>query len=213
MRRLLLGLLTSLLIVGSWLPAASSVAAAPRLEVSPTGTPGLFEFIATGYRVNETISTWLTGPSQQVVASSLRKVDQVGGVLFTVRLPRFYEAGRWALTAHGLRSNEQAIVFFDLPDRGADIEAELQPAAGSPGTTFVMTASGFRARERVSTWLTGPDGGTSDGPVVAASSAGAIRIEIFTQPDMPPGQWALSAYGGQSDRLALATFRLLPADA
>jgi hypothetical protein len=200
-RRALLALLGAVLLT----PAAPAGAEAA-LQVSATETPGRFEFIATGFEAQETISTWLTGPSQQVVAAPLRKVDNDGEILFTLRLPRYFEPGTWALTAHGLSSDREAVVSFDLPPRGPDLAMAVEPADGPPGTTFTFSAEGFQGGERVSWWLTGPDGASIDGGVLDASATGRVRIEYQTTTNTAIGPWTLVAYGVQSDHLALAAF-------
>jgi hypothetical protein len=203
----LLGRRAALALLGAVVLAPAAPAGAEaRLRVSTLDAPGRFEFIATGFGAHETISTWLTGPGGQVAAAPERKADDDGEILFTLRLPRYAEPGRWALTAHGLSSDREAVASFDLPPRAPDLPMAVEPAGGPPGTAFAFTAEGFRGGERVSWWLTGPDGASVGGDVLEASAAGRVRIELQTAADAMAGPWTLVAYGAESDQLATAPF-------
>src|SRR5687767_10690722 len=67
-------------IIGRWLGAsilvmlllaltAPSSSAAPTVESATTATPGTFTFVAREFEGDEEVSTWITGPRQQVQAS------------------------------------------------------------------------------------------------------------------------------------------------
>jgi hypothetical protein len=188
------------------LASAAPAAAEATLRVSALDAPGRYEFIAAGYGAHETLSTWLTGPNGQVVAAPPRKADDDGEILFTLRLPRYYEPGQWALTAHGLSTDREAVVAFELPPRAPDLALAVEPTAGPPGTVFTVTGEGFRGGERVSWWLTAPDGVSVDGGALEASAAGRVRIELRTAADAMIGPWTLVAYGDESDQLGTAPF-------
>jgi hypothetical protein len=196
-----LGLLLALL-----LSTARPVGAEPRVESAPTGTPGVFEFVATGFAAHEMVSTWLTGPSQQVVATSRHKVDNRGAIGFTLRLKRHLEPGRWAITVGGWESGREAITTFDAPVRVPDINLAVSPPDGPAGTTFTFAATGFEEGERVSYWLTGPDGRAVDGDWLKAGRVGRVEFAVSMNADVPRGQWVMTAYGQSSDRLGMVSF-------
>jgi hypothetical protein len=208
MPRIILSGLLALALVGGTplLPPAAPVAAQAAVAVSAAGDAGQYEVLATGFGDNEEVSTWLTGPSQQVQASDGHETDGGGDVSFRLRIPRHFEPGRWAITVHGLDSGAEAIGYFEAAPRGPDLALIVAPASGPPGTTFAFEATGFDDGETVSYWLTGPDGATFVGGDADAAGDGAVRFTYTIGAGTQGGTWAMSAYGQASDRLAVATF-------
>jgi hypothetical protein len=192
-------LLTLLLI------SPPTTSAEAQVQISATMTPGVFEFRATGFRGNEAVSTWLTGPSQQVLATDYYKTRD-GQVTFQLRMPRHLEPGRWAITIHGLESDREAIGFFDVPVRGPDATLNVNQASGPPGTIFAFAGTSFQAGETVSYWLTGPDGRVYEGGYAEANSEGRVDFSHETDEDTQLGRWLMSAYGLTSDRLGIVAF-------
>jgi hypothetical protein len=194
------------LLAALLLSTAQPAGAAAEVQVAPTSTPGLFDFVATGFKANEMVSTWLTGPHQQVVPTDRHKVDHRGGIAFSLRLKRHLEPGRWAITVGGWESGREAIAYFDLPPRPPDIALIINPPAGAAGTTFAAAAAGFAEGERVSYWLTDPDGQAIDGDALEAGRRGEISFSWSTTAQTKRGVWWVSAYGQRSDRLGVASF-------
>jgi hypothetical protein len=194
------------LLLSGLLGMAVPVHAEALVEMAPTDTPGRYDVVATGFAANEMVSTWLTGPSQQVVPSDRHKVDHRGGIAFTLRVKRYAEPGRWALTVGGWESGREAIAYFDLPPFAPDIAVSVTPPSGQPGATFTFTATGFEEGERVSAWFTAPDGRTLDGDVVEAGREGRVAFQWATATGTPTGEWTMNAYGQSSDRLGVASF-------
>jgi hypothetical protein len=87
----------------------SIVSAEPRVAVTLTATSGVYRFDARGFRKEEDVSTWLTGPNEQVMATSIHTTDDRGRVDFRQRMPRHFQPGRWAITVHGLSSPRCAL--------------------------------------------------------------------------------------------------------
>jgi hypothetical protein len=182
------------------------VAAQATLSASPSSTPGTIDFLATGFGDNETLTAWVTGPSQQVQAVDAHSTDGDGNASFSMRMPRHFEAGRWALTVHGLESDEEAVAYFDVTARGPDISLTASPASGPVGTSFTFSGSGFEGEEIVSYWLTGPNGMAYEGGDVVVSDNGSVSFSYTIGAGSQGGMWQMSAYGQSSDRLGVATF-------
>jgi hypothetical protein len=208
MRRTIVSGLLALALLGNalLLPPAATVGA-QAVSATATGDPAVVEVLATGFEDNETVSTWLTGPSQQVQASASHETDGGGDVSFRLRIPRHFEPGRWAITVHGLDSGAEAVGSFEVAARGPDLALGVSPASGPPGTTFAFSGAGFEGGETVSYWLTGPGGATYEGGEAdAIGGDGAVSFSYTVGAGTQGGAWAMSAYGQASDRLAVTTF-------
>ncbi len=88
--------------------------------------------------------------------------------------------------------------------------APSQPATGSEGGTAVgvgqsvnVTALGFTADERVSVWITGPDGAVTPQPGVSASGQGTVS----TSAAFPgPGTWRVTMRGLSSSTQVISRY-------
>ncbi len=87
----------------------------------------------------------------------------------------------------------------------------ITPAAGLTGQTFTFNAQGFQSKERVSLWLTGPDGNAFAFDTQAQADAnGAIAPFTFAvEAGKPLGTWAITAQGVASAHKAVAYFTVL----
>lgn len=202
-RRGLLVLVLVLVLVA--LPAWPA-SAQPAAVVEPTGDPQTFVIRAGGFRSRERVSTWLTGPSQQVIATNSYRAASDGELEFEQRLPRYYQPGRWAITIHGLESGNEAIAYFQFYHPGPNATLAVSPASGPPGTVFTFSSGGFDADEGVAYWLTRPDGQALEGGYARPDAGGAVTFSYVVLPGMPAGLWHMSLYGDTSDRLGIATF-------
>jgi hypothetical protein len=180
--------------------------AAPDVTVIATSTPGRFEFMARGFRANEEVSTWLTGPSQQVASSGIYSANSSGSARFHLRMPRHYQPGRWAITVHGLSSDSEAIGFFVMPVLGPDVTLTVDPPSGPPSATFTFSSTEFDGNEFVSYWLTGPDGKAYPGGIATADNSGTVFFAYTFGPGVEPGLWLMSASGLRSDHLGVVSF-------
>jgi hypothetical protein len=187
----------------------SIVSAEPRVAVTLTATSGVYRFDARGFRKQEDVSTWLTGPNEQVMATNAHSTDDRGRVDFRQRMPRHFQPGRWAITVHGLRSNREAIASFDLPYRPPNAELTLSAGSLQNGDTLTITSADFGRSESVSFWFTGPDGSPQDAPYfVESAEDGSITIPA-TISGFSVGGWAVSVYGHSSDRYGVASFEVV----
>jgi hypothetical protein len=194
------------------LAAAPPVAAGPaRMTISPTSRDGEFKIDSRGFFKDEDVSTWLTGPSQQIVRTNDYASDDRGRVKFRIFMLRHYQPGRWALTIVGQRSREEAIEYFESPDRGVNATAVMSATSLNIGDTVTVTGDGFKGEERISFWFTLPDGSAARG----ASDAFTDRLGnvtfsfVVARPDLEIGGWALSVYGYESDRYAVTPFEVV----
>lgn len=193
------------LLCGALLLTPTAPVGAAAAVSADSAIPGTVAFQATGFADDERLSTWLTGPSQQVQAARSQEANGSGDVSFSLRIPRHFEAGRWAITVHGLDSNREAIVYFDVAAREPDLTLSAGPTSGAAGTAFAFTGSGFDTDETVSYWLSGPDGASYAGGTISAAS-GAVAFTYTIGAGPATGMWSMSAYGQRSDHLAVATF-------
>lgn len=87
----------------------------------------------------------------------------------------------------------------------------IAPAAGLIGQTFTFNAQGFRSKERVSLWLTGPDGSAFafDRQAQADASGAIAPFTFVVESGKPLGTWAITAQGVASAHRAVAYFTVL----
>ncbi len=190
--------------------APARMEAAAILLVAPTTTPGVFSFLGRDFQDNEDVATWLTGPHLQVQANRKYKATSQGDVNFTLLLPRHFEPGRWAMTVHGLTSGREAIAYFDVPARAADIPLMVSPTSGKAGTTFTFASDSFAASETVNYWLSGPDNRAYQGGTLIANLNGQVSFTFTIGSGTLPGMWVMSAYGMESDHQGAAVFTVEP---
>jgi hypothetical protein len=197
-----------LLLIGLTLSAAPVLNAAAEVEIAGTGSPGEYLFRASGFKSEEVVSTWLTGPQGQVMEGDYHDVGARGRVTFTMRMPRHFQPGRWAITIHGLKSNREAIGYFDVPRQLPTATLTVTPASGPAGTTFSFAGSGFQSGEIVSYWLTSPDDKAYQGGAVSAGGDGSVAFSFTIGSGTLSGQWHMTAYGNKSDAMAIAAFQI-----
>jgi hypothetical protein len=202
----LLGLPSALFAV------APPVSAGPALmTITPTSRLGEFKVEARGFYKDEDVSAWLTGPSQQVVGVNDYSTDARGRVKFKLFMLRHYQPGPWALTLAGLRSREEAIEYFESPDRGVNATATMSATSLNIGDTVTVNGDGFNRDERVSYWFTLPDGSAARGASDAVTDRlGNVTFSfVVARPDLEIGGWALSVYGYDSDHYAVTPFEVV----
>jgi hypothetical protein len=140
-----------------------------------------FTFTARGFAANERIGVWLTRPDSGVDPIDFRN-DGAGGVAATFKATRATE-GVWYITAQGATTGRTVIVPFKVTrdfiaspatSRPATRNGTISPAQGGQRTRFQLTATGFRANERLEFWITSPDGIYYLSAPVTADSRGRL---------------------------------------
>ncbi|MCC6629215.1 MAG: hypothetical protein IT340_17640 [Chloroflexi bacterium] len=194
-------------------PAPASAAAT--VTVDEMSQPGWYKVRMRGFFRTENLSTWLTGPSEQVFRTNDYETGDNGRADFRLFMLRHFQPGRWAITVVGQRSGREVITFFDYAGREANATVTMSATSLRLGDTVTVTGEGFRREERVSYWFTLPDGSAARGTAeVVAERDGVVRFtRTVTRPDLEPGGWALSLYGLDSDAYGVATFEIVEAPA
>lgn len=175
-------------------PEQPSVAAGQRIS-----------FVGTGFRRDEQVAIWATAPDQTVIGGDFGlAADNAGRIEFGFEVPKDAIGGRWSLTAYGLVTKTPVITTFEVQGRDpatATPQAYVAPASGARGTEFAFTALGFRDKENVSYWFTGPDGvvhyAYPEGD--STNSDGRVDISWRAPADAIHGTWVITIQGLRSD--------------
>jgi hypothetical protein len=187
-----------------------ALASPARVAVTPTSRLGEFKVDVRGFFKDETLSTWLTGPSQQVFRTNDYQTTNRGRVDFRLFMLRHFQPGPWAITVVGQRSGHEVIARFENPDRGRNASVAMSETSLRLGDTVRVTGAGFGRNERVSYWYTLPDGSAARGGAeIESRSDGTVEFTVtVSRPDLEEGGWALSVYGFNSDNYGVATFEI-----
>ena len=173
-------------------------------------------FSGSGFTPGERVVTWATAPDQAVIGGPYAGAQQDGGrIAFRFTVPQSALGGRWAMTAYGLASKTPVVAFFDVNGRAPDTAtppAAVAPERGPRGTRFAFAAFGYEKRERVSYWLTGPDGKVHAAYPDSVTTTNEGRVDInWTAPaDALPGTWVITIQGLKSNRARGVPFEILP---
>jgi hypothetical protein len=201
----------AILLAGLIWANVGALNAAPTVEIEPTTTPGAYKFRARGFYDEEGISFWVTGPNGQVQGiGDNKETDSRGRLTIERTLPRHFQPGRWAITAHGQRSRREAIGYFELPYRAPNAVVLVTPAQVPTTSAMTIAGSGFGRNDVVSFWFTAPDGRTIPGAnLVQATHSGDFTFPYLLGPSAQVGTWTVSAYGMKSDHFGVAVFEFI----
>src|SRR4051812_28989982 len=159
----IIGLLVELLALLLALPSAALAAAFTLTPAQPSVAAGqTINFIGTGFTPGEQVAIWATAPDQTVISGDFEFAEGAAGQIdIGFKVPDDALGGRWSLTAYGFVSKTPVITTFEVQGRDpatAKPQALVAPAIGAPGSQFDFAALGFKKKETVSYWFTGPDG-------------------------------------------------------
>src|SRR5215213_8889191 len=171
-------------------PAQASVAAGQTMN-----------FIGTGFTSGERVAIWATAPDQTVISGDFEFAKGAAGEIdIGFKVPDDALGGRWALTAYGFISKTPVITTFEVQGRDpatAVPQALVAPASGAPGAQFDFAALGFKKKETVSYWFTGPDGAIHAAYPAgdSANSDGRVDLSWRSPADAVRGTWVLTIQG------------------
>lgn len=174
-------------------PAQPSVAAGQTININGTGfTPG------------EQVAIWATAPDQTVISGDFELAKGATGAIdIGFKVPDDALGGRWSLTAYGFISKTPVITTFEVQGRDpatAVPQATVAPAVGAPGSQFDFAALGFKKKETVSYWFTGPDGVIHAAYPAgdSANSDGRVDLSWRAPADAVRGTWVITIQGIKS---------------
>ncbi len=197
-------------------------------ESGPRGTT--FVLDARGFSPRENVGIWLTAPDQSTFGADfqVRADDQgsIGYARIEITTNQDFQSGIWSFNAQGVRSGNQAIGYFRINRTGGVVgdasrlgvvahdelsiqgQAFIVPVAAPPGTPFRLQASGFAPGERVSSWITGPDGTST--PIRDSAvqvDEGFVQVDFGTG-GLSNGFYTAVAQGHNTAVIGAASFKL-----
>ncbi|NOK63538.1 MAG: hypothetical protein GFH27_549371n37 [Chloroflexi bacterium AL-W] len=166
-----------------------------------------FSFNGSGFVADERISFWATSPNGAVVGdnSYTATADSSGVAQWNWTAPDRDDTnatpGRWHMIGFGNESQVSVVIQFTVTEDPARItDTSVEPPAGTPGTTFTFTVTGFDAEERVSYWITPPDRNVigDESFYVSTDENGSATWTWAAPGDTQPGVWTMVAVGSDS---------------
>jgi hypothetical protein len=187
------------------LPSAALAASFTLTPAQPSIASGqTINFIGTGFTPGEQVAIWATAPDQTVVSGDFEFAKgEAGEIDIGFRVPDDALGGRWSLTAYGFISKTPVITTFEVQGRDpatATPQALVAPAIGAPGSQFDFAALGFKKKETVSYWFTGPDGVIHAAYPAgdSANSDGRVDLSWRAPDDAIRGIWVITIQGLRS---------------
>ena len=162
-------------------------------------------FTGTGFTQGERVATWATACDQAVIGGETAVAKGAEGrIKVSFRVPKDAIGGRWALTAFGHTSQMPVVAAFDVAGRTAETakpQAAVAPASGPPGTKFAFAALGFKSKEKVSYWFTGPGGIVQAAfpEQISSNKSGRVDLTWAVPADAPRGIWVITIQGIKSN--------------
>jgi hypothetical protein len=207
-----LAALLATLIVAQPAPAlAADLTLTPLAAAVDAGSS--IEFAGANFRPGERIAIWATAPDTAVIGGEYYWASAEGTAKIIFDIPRDAIGGTWALTVRGDISKQLAIAYFQVngrPAAEADRQVTVTPEAGGRSTRFVFRAEGFKDEERISFWITGPDGTvySAEPEGDRADDEGEVSIAWSPPADAPLGVSVLTMQGIKSGRARAIPFTI-----
>jgi hypothetical protein len=182
--------LPSAALAATLTPAQPSVAAGQTININ-----------GSGFTRGEQVAIWATAPDQTVIGGDFEFAEGDAGLIdIGFEVPHDALGGRWSLTAYGFISKTPVITTFEVQGRDpatATPQATVAPMVGTPGTQFDFAALGYREKEKVSYWFTGPDNvihaAYPEGD--RANSDGRVDLSWQAPADAVRGTWVITIQG------------------
>jgi hypothetical protein len=201
----ILGPLIGLLAVLLALPGAALAAAFTLTPVQPSVAAGhTINILGSGFTPGEQVAIWATAPDQTVISGDFEFAKGASGEIdIGFKVPDDALGGRWSLTAYGFISKTPVITTFEVQGRDpatATPQVSVAPASGAPGSQFAFAALGFKKKETVSYWFTGPDGLIHAAYPAgdSANSDGRVDLSWRAPSDAMRGTWVITIQGLKS---------------
>ena len=187
------------------LPGAALAAAFTLTPAQPSVASGqTIYFTGSGFTPGEQVAIWATAPDQTVIGGDFEFAKGATGEIdIGFKVPDDALGGRWSLTAYGFISKTPVIATFEVQGRDpatATPQALVAPASGAPGSQFDFAALGFKKKEKVSYWFTGPDGVIHAAYPAgdSANSDGRVDLSWRAPADAVRGIWVITIQGLKS---------------
>lgn len=180
-----------------------------RITVAPAGGgPGTtFAFTAADLTPSSRVGAFLIAPdgaTRDLVPGEGPGLvaDRDGRLAWSWTAPADVRGGAWQMVARDIASARELVVGFSVAGAApATPDRSVAPAAGAPGTTFVVTVGGFEPGEQVGSWLTAPRGASVDGvPYMRADAAGRVQWRWPSPAGAESGRWLAVTRGEASAR-------------
>lgn len=209
-------ILVVLALLSGWVSPAAAQTAAPALVVVPEQVVAgqVVKVQGNGFRARARLASWLTAADQSVLSGPFALVSNKGTFEIEARIPAGAIGGRWAITLFDPQDRSTTVAHFEVQGRTPGTEAaapaRVAPPNGAAGTRFAFSAQGFEARERVSYWLTGPDGQVAAAfpEGTRANADGRIDIVWPSPTNAASGVWVITFQGISSGTARAVPFRI-----
>ncbi|NTW01015.1 MAG: hypothetical protein HGA19_06835 [Oscillochloris sp.] len=196
--------------------SASAVRAAGGTVSPEQGSVGTrFHFNADGFWPGERVDSWVTRPDGST-APRYPSVyaDANGAIVWSWDVDPGTPSGVWDMTARGIDSDVRVVIAFTVVDSPpVTLPNNVSPASGIPGTTFTFSVGDMIPGERVSAWLTQPDGASRDFEPnkefrVYADENGSLSWTWTSPSEGPVGTWIASVRGADSSKQVDISFQI-----
>jgi hypothetical protein len=196
------------------LPAGARAADLTLTALAATVDAGkAIRFVGAGFVPGERVVTWATAPDQDVLSGDEETAGADGRVELSFEVPGNALGGRWAFTAYGRVGRAPVAVTFQVNGRDPDsapLQIAVEPAAAAPGETFAFAARGYKSDEKISYWVTAPDGTIYAARPESrkANSDGRVDFKWASGRDAPRGVYVMTIQGITSGKARAVRFEI-----
>jgi hypothetical protein len=152
-----------------------------------------------------------------VTRGEYAKADGTGSVEIRFRVPQEAMDGVWLVTARGDQSKVPvwaSFTVFGRPALSAQPMAHVAPPQGAAGRVFTFAANGMEKSERVSYWITAPNGQVffANPGGAKANRHGYVEFMWESPTDALLGRWVMTMQGYESERARAIPFVITTGD-